>query len=507
MKRYNAIGLAVFMIALLGCNREDTFWKTEWELPVFEDSLLVTDWLPAKNLMVNEAGWYQINWDTTVQMTLDTLLTLPDTTIALEYALPFQVNVPAGITLLNQTQSQSSWIPEGMELKKIFINKGLIHYRITSEVDGDIQLKFEILRASKQGAPLLIDVMLPPGPVQVEGDFDITQYVLDLSGPNGNLTNDWTNQIIIRSADGGLGADVQMNDLVKVDLNFEDVQLEKATGYLGQRDWQWSEQLGIGSGWPKGEFHLEDLSLTWGLENRLGADLALNMEQVQLRSSQNQICNLSHPEMNQWQLITRAQMDGQGNIYPTHWSQSWNPQNSNIVQAMSYLGGGMTFKGKMKLNPLGNVNAYNDYFIPEPFALHANVTAPLRFNAKGIAIDRELGIQLTEEIKASGNIHLQLTNGYPLEMMVDVYVDGELLGHGELSSGILGADGVSIEPVQSVLTLSCTKSQLEKIKAKGAVQMVWNLSTANYPAMVGLRPEYFALVKCISNVELELGLR
>jgi hypothetical protein len=507
MKKYSVIWFVAILLAFFGCKREDTFWNTKWELPIFEDSLLIADWIPSKNLTVDEAGWYKINWDTTLLMSLDTLLMIPDTTFASEYALPFQVNVPAGVTLLNQTQSQSSWIPDGMELKKIFIRQGKIHYHIRSDVDGDIQLKFEVLRASKQGEPLLIDVILPPGPVEVQGDFDISKYVLDLSGPNGNLTNDWTNRIIIRSADAGMGADVQMNDLVTVDLNFDDVKIEKAIGYLGQQDWNWDEQMNLGSGWPSGEFNLEDMSLNWGIENRMGTDWAVNLEQVQMRSSQNQVCNLSHPQMNQWNYITRAQMDAMGTIYPTSWSQTWNSQNSNIVQAASYLGGGVSFKGKMKLNPLGNVNAYNDYFIPEPFLFHANIDAPLRFNAKNIVIEKELALEISEDIQASGNIHLKITNAYPLDMEIVASVNGQILGQGHLMAGAIGADGISIDPVESVITLSCSKSQLADIEIKGGVHMMWSLSTPNYPAMVGLRPEYFALAKSIGNVEFELGLR
>ncbi len=507
MKKLNFIGLVFLLLAIFGCKREDTFWNTQWELPVFEDSLLVKDWIPAKSLTVDQAGWYKLSWDTTLLLSLDTLLNLPDTTVALDYSLPFQVDVPSGITLLNQTQSQSNWIPEGMELKKIFIEQGQIHYRIKSEVDGDVQLKFEVLRASKLGEPLLIDVILPPGPVEVEGNFDIAQYVMDLSGPNGNSTNDWTNQIIIRSADNGMGANVQMNDLVNVELDFKNVKVEKAIGYLGQRDIAFNENFGIGAGWPSGEFHLEDIALTWGVENRMGADWAVNLEQLQMRSSQNQVCNLSHPQMNQWNFITRAQMDAVGTIYPTSWSQTWNSQNSNIVQAASYLGGGASFKGKMKLNPLGNVNAFNDYFIPEPFLLHAQIDAPLRFNAKNITLEKDLAVSISEEIRASGNIHLKITNAYPLDMKIVASVNGQILGEGHVEAGTIGIDGISIEPMYSFIKLNCSKSQLIEIEKNGSVNLTWTLSTPDFPRVVGLRPEYFALAKCITNVEFEMGLK
>jgi hypothetical protein len=200
-------------------------------------------------------------------------------------------------------------------------------------------------------------------------------------------------------------------------------------------------------------------------------------------------------------------MDAVGTIYPTSWSQTWNSQNSNIVQAASYLGGGVSFKGKMKLNPLGNINAYNDYFIPEPFLFHANIDAPLRFNAKNIVIEKDLAVEISEEIHGSGNIHLKITNAYPLDMEIVASVNGLILGQGHVMAGAIGADGISIEPVQSVITLSCSKSQLADIEVKGGVHMKWSLSTPDYPAMVGIRPEYFALAKCISNVEFELGLQ
>ena len=507
MKKYSPIFLLLVIIAQWGCKREDTYWKTDWELPLFSDSLLVTDWIPAKNLGVNEQGWYEINWDTSYALSLDTLLTLPDTSIALDYTLPFQVNVPAGITLLNQTQSQTDWIPEGMELKKIFINTGKIHYKINSAVDGDIQLKFEVLRASRGGEPLLIDVVLPPGPSILEGDFDISDFVMDLSGPNGNLTNDWTNQIIIRSADQGLGADVHMNDLVQVELNFEDVTIKRAFGFLGQRNWTIDESMGMGSGWPQGEFHFEDLHLDWSLENRMGADMVMKINQVSLTSAQNQICNLSHPSMNQWQYLTRAQMDALYNIYPTFLEQTWNRQNSNIVQAMGYLGGGIKIQGEMKMNPMGNVNAYHDFFIPEPLILHASLKIPLRFNARDITVSQKIKVAVSEEMIASGKIHFKLENAYPLHMDWTAAWGSGILGDGQMVAGMLDADGVGITPTFSMWTLSCTKSQLEKIKQTGGVTLTWKLNTPDYPRMVGLRPEYYAVAKCIGEAEFELGLK
>ena len=108
---------------------------------------------------------------------------------------------------------------------------------------------------------------------------------------------------------------------------------------------------------------------------------------------------------------------------------------------------------------------------------------------------------------ASGKIHFKLENAYPLNMNLKAACGSEILGEGQMAAGVLEADGVGITPTFSMWTLSCTESQLEKIKQTGGVTLTWKLNTPDYPRMVGLRPEYYAIAKCIGEAEFELGLK
>ncbi len=499
----------MMLVFAVACRKEPTSWETQWELPLVNAEFKIEDWIGDHFLEVDDQGWYQIHWDTLVNLSLDTLIQIPDTSLNLSYALPFQVNVPAGLTLLHQTQSNADWIPEGMQLREMKVSNGKLHYKVWSEVDGDVELKFEVLRASKSGTPLLIDLILPPGsiasPSMVEGDFDLAQYVFDLTGPSGNGFNDWTNDILIRSADAGMGADVHMNDEVRVEMTFEDTRIEKAVGYLGQQSWKIDESLAIGKGMPTGDFHWASANIQWQMINRMGTDLAVNLSNVQFVDANQAICNLANEQLNSWRYLSRAQMDANGTIYPTQLEYDWNDQNSNLAQTIGYWGGDIKVKGDMKLNPMGNVNGFGDYFIPEAFQLKAQVIAPVRFNAKGVTVKKNIPVQIDQDIEGSGIIRLKVSNGFPVEMSLSVLENGQLLGDGTVVSGTLQIDGRTIVPSESSISISCSKEQLTEIQKNGFIAATWLLNTTNYPAMVGFRPEYKASVQMIGDVELTLG--
>jgi hypothetical protein len=198
-------------------------------------------------------------------------------------------------------------------------------------------------------------------------------------------------------------------------------------------------------------------------------------------------------------------MDAVGTIYPTQLEYHWNDQNSNLAQTISYWGGDMKVSGEMKLNPMGNVNGYNDYFVPEAFQLQAEVIAPVRFNAKGITVKKNIPVRLDQSIEAAGVIRLQVTNGFPIEMNLSVAENGQLLGNGTVPAGDLQMDGRTIDPSESTVSISCTQEQLKEIQANGYLATTWVLSTVDYPTMVGFRPEYKASVKMLGDVEWILG--
>jgi hypothetical protein len=510
MKNNNAIWpLGLLMILLFfSCKKQEVKWSSDWVAPIADGKVQLSDLLDERYLRVNQDGWYDLVYDTTIDFGVDSLLAIQDTTIQLNYEVPVSVSVPPGVMLINETQNQSGLLPKDVELKALNLASGILHYRIENHISGPLNCLFSIQRAILNGMPLEIDVDVNAGtlnsPGVVEGDLDLSHVQFDLTGVTGLLVNDLsTSMKVFTSNSATQNVVIVAGETISIEVSFIAPEVGYARGYFGQQNISLHDELSLGKDFPQGEIKLQSLNWDCEIQNWMGVDVLMHWNGLEFTRNNEQPLSLSAPGIGQSLAIARAQ-DWQGAVNPQWLNLHWDEENSNLLDVVQYLGGTAVFDANIQLNPLGNVNASNDFVYPNRMLrIQSKLQAPLALNAKDMTAEEWLDFSWDSNADWNGKLSFQAENAFPFEADVAVMHEAELLGIIHINAG--GWNEIINELIieNSISTLTINPKQWEGIKKNGGLRLRWVFNTPNYPEFFRVRPEQFAALKVTGDFTLQ----
>lgn len=512
MRRFNHIIALLFAIIIAACKKQDLKWNSQWEAPIADGKIKVSDLLDERYLMVNDSGWYELVFDTTIDLAVDTLLSVKDTTLELTYEVPVSINVPPGVMLINETQNQAAMLPKGFVLKQMNLKSGNLHYRIENYIDGPLRCKYNIQRASINGLPLEINVEVNGAnvttPGVVEGDFDLSNAIIDLTGVTGFLVNDLATTMQIYASNSlTQNIPVSAGDHVVITVSFENPVVSYAKGYFGQEQLHIDETFSLGENFPNGEFHLKALDWKCQFQNWMGVDLKMAFHSFEVNKTGKETLNIGGPGLGDVITLARAE-DWQGAVNPQLIDWHWNNQNSNLLELTNYMGGQAHISADLQLNPLGNNNGTNDFIYPEKmFSIHSHIQSPLCFNAKLIHAEEWVALDWDNNVDWNGKLKVQLENAFPFDAALTFIHESEVIGVVRLNPGGWDASNNTVITDLCISELTLTSAQWEGIKKNGGFRVEWVFNTTNYPGFVCLRPEQYAAVKVIGNVNVQTTIQ
>jgi hypothetical protein len=506
-KVHHILSLA-FFVMMMACKKQELSWNSEWKAPLADGRLELSDLIDSRYLQVNDSGWYDLVFDTTIEVGMDTLISIQDTTMSLDYVVPVSVSVPPGVMLINEAQNQAGMLPEDFLLKELKLKSGVLHYRIVNRIGGPLNCRYNIQRATIQGEPLEINVEVSGGtasnPGMVEGDLNLDQAHFDLTGVTGFLVNDLSTKMEVRASSSATqNVSVFSGDKISIEVSFIDPQVSYARGYFGQQEINWNDQLSLGKDFPQGQIQLQKLKWDCQIQNWMGVDASIRWNQIQMTHTSQSALDLQAPGIGEELLLARAE-DWQGAVNPQYINLHWDEQNSNILESAQYLGGNAQVNATFQLNPLGNVNGTNDFIYPEKMLLvQSHVQAPLTFNAKDLTAEEWLDIQWDSQVDWNGTLTFQAENAFPFEADVAIMHESQLLGIIHLAPGGWNQtmNQLDVESTTSVLTIH--QNQWNGIKKNGGLRLRWVFNTAEFPSFVSVRPEQYAALKVIGDVTLQ----
>jgi hypothetical protein len=506
-KAFHILSLALFVM-MLACKKQELSWNSEWKAPLADGRLQLSDLIDSRYLLVNDSGWYDLVFDTTIEVGIDTLIQIQDTTMSLDYLAPVSVSVPPGVMLINEVQNQAGMLPEDFLLKELKLKSGILHYRIVNRIAGPLNCRYSIQRATIDGNPLEIDVDVSGGsennPGVVEGDLILDQAQFDLTGVTGFLVNDLSTKMEVRASSSATqNVSVFSGDKISIEVSFIDPQVSYARGYFGQQEINWDDQLSLGKDFPQGKIQLQKLKWDCQIQNWMGVDASIRWNQIQMNQVNQQPLNLQAPGIGQELHLARAE-DWQGAVNPQFIDLHWDEQNSNILEIAQYLGGNAQVSATFQLNPLGNVNGTNDFIYPDKMLLiQSHVQAPLTFNAKDLTAEEWLDLEWDSNVDWNGTLTFQAENTFPFEADVAIMHESQLLGIIHLAPGGWNSALNQLEIQSTTSALTVNQNQWEGIKGNGGLRLRWVFNTANYPSFVMIRPEQYAALKVIGDVTLQ----
>jgi hypothetical protein len=510
MKNNKAIWPLGIMMTLLffSCKKQEVKWSSDWVAPIADGKVQWSDLLDEKYLQINQEGWYDLVYDTTIDFGVDSLLTIQDTTIQMDYEVPVSVSVPPGVMLINETQNQSGLLPQDVELKALNLSSGILHYRIENHIHGPLHCLYSIQRATILGMPLEIDVDVNAGtlnsPGVVEGDLDLSHAQFDLTGVTGFLVNDLSTKMQLSvSTSATQNIAVVAGETISIEVSFIAPEVAYARGYFGQQNISLHEELSLGNDFPQGEIQLQALNWDCEIQNWMGVDVLMNWNGVEFTRNNEQPLSLTAPGIGQTLAIARAE-DWQGAVNPQWLNLHWDEENSNLLDVVQYIGGTAIVDANIQLNPLGNANGSNDFVYPNRMMrIHSKLHAPLAFNAKDMTAEEWLDFSWDSNADWNGKLSFQAENAFPFDADVAVMHESELLGIIHINAGGWNETKKELIIENSISTLTINPKQWEGIKENGGLRLRWVFNTTNYPEFVRVRPEQYAALKVIGDFTLQ----
>jgi hypothetical protein len=472
--------LAAFFLlfAIQSCKRDEpTTWQPDVRAPLAYGKLTLDQLLVDSIFEVdNEGLWHVIVDQDLTDFDLDSLVEIADTTIVKLYPIYTFGSITQGLTLVLPTPQQVTLNHPTAQLKSIRMKGGKLKYKIQSPIEGYLNCTVSLPGLTLNGVPQSIYLQTTPPPVNqsfslTEGFIDLDGLELSMTGQTGVSFNRVVYQIgVVVAPDAPIPASVSLGDQIRVELTFEDPQIEYARGYFGQHVFSFDEQVNFDAfaSIPEAVFDLNGASTTLSLSNAVGVDAQMDFEQISNWNEAHQTeVNLQHSSLFNAINLSRAQDNG-GWVNETHYTAELNSSNSNLDSFLENLPNNIRIKGDLRVNPLGNVSTSNDFiYTDNSLKADLRMDIPLRIGIQNLILSDTIALSESEQdIPVEGKLVLWVKNGFALETIADLYVlrdDGrELIANDlRLSPATSGPDLVSTIPTETWIDIPITDALLQ----------------------------------------------
>jgi hypothetical protein len=186
--------LSVFFLFSCRKDFERPNWDVDLLAPLVKTSFNLEDILPDSVLVTNPDTSLKIVYQESIlDVGVDSLFKIPDTTITDTYTVPVASIVAPGGSFYSEAEEYALNITNGVGLNLAIVESGFIEVEIQSEIQEDIIVTYVIPSAIKNGDTLkLIETVLagsPGNPSTFKKKIDMSGYELDLTGVSKSQIN------------------------------------------------------------------------------------------------------------------------------------------------------------------------------------------------------------------------------------------------------------------------------------------------------------------------------
>ncbi len=512
--------LILFLMVFSACKKEPTTWSSNWAAPLIKGRLTIEDLLP-DNSKVNDEGFGSLIFnDTVYSFRIDTLIKLPDTSLVTKSAIGFPaITLSPGNTIANPGIDQLYDLGQ-VQLKKVIISEGMGFIEVSSPWPGKTKAEFIFPKVKDANGVQFNQVYyLEPGtvanPYVVRDTFDLKNYEFDLTGANGDLSNNLTADFIMSSNETSGTFTVTDQDTVLLSLSFAGLKPKYAKGYFGQYDL--SDQVDYKFPQIKklaGDIMLDSIRMDLNIQN--GFDIIAQSKVTNIigkNTVTDQSVLLNFPLLNQFINLNPAT----GGLYDytaSNYLISLNSFNSNIIPFIVNLPDSLGFGYELKINPYGNIGNGTDQFFPNSrINLMLDGELPLSFSLNNFSLRDTFDVNFDiPQALEDGTIELQYENAYPISGLTKLYLHsatGEVLdsiiGDAAILSALFDANTNTNSPIKSSVKYHFTNTQLANLAAAEKMSIAVFLNTYNNSNVKVNIDDYFDF-KLLSNLNLKLAI-
>lgn len=476
------IGLSLLVFS---CRKslEKPSWDVDLIGPIVYSSLGLEDMIPDSLLQVNPDSSVTLVFNSTIyELSLDTLVVIPDTTVNEIFKLPAfapPVNVNPGQQLFTQTD-ESSFNVSDVELTDAILLEGSCEVVLSSTINQPTDFTYSIPYATLNGIPFLQTITIPAGsiatPSSVTATFDLSGYELDLRGIN-HPYNSYTTIMTVTMSANGLPTVVTNTDIVNVQAGFYGLRPSFAKGYFGNRVISSPGESTYFDLFDKivaGTLDIDQVNVDLKLTNWIGIDAGTVISLIEAsNTSLGTAQTLNNSLIGNTIHLNRAINTGYTSN-PTNYTVSLDEINSNIDDLLELLADEFTFAFDMEINPLGDISGHNDFiYHDKTFKADLNITLPLNLIANGLTLADTLDIALDKGENGyvtEGVFQVDVKNGFPLDGNLQLYffdqngnpVDS-IVSSGTIPTAVTNISNIVTAPSNSMVEFRLNQSQMERL--------------------------------------------
>lgn len=507
-----ATALLAVAIGLSACRKDRVLpqWDLDVVVPLVQTSLTIGDLVPDSILSNDPAGNVSILYSFDLfSLSLDTVLTAPDTSFPYAYVLPFPgpVQLQPGTTF-NSSNEVTEFDLEDLQLTKLIIRSGQLDMTVTNMMNGAINGNFSMPGATLGGQPFQLQLQAPPGTPANPGTIATSRlldgYHFDLRGPDLNAVNTLATSLIYTIAPEGGAVSITGQDSLLAVVAYHDIVPQYATGAFGTHvvDVEpGTTELDLFEG-MFGTLDLDQVDASLKIVNGIGVDARANIQYIRSENTTtghtvDLVASITSGPVN----IDRA-LD-LGNTFQTAQNTfHLNNDNSNIDLFLENLPDRIGYALDVTINPLGNISNGHDFlYYDSRLTATLDVDIPLRLIATDLTLRKPIELDLpgTQDGHAlqSGTLHLFVENGFPFSAVIELAIigaDGQMLAilppGGTIASGMLGPGGTVTSSTSGKLDFEVGPEAMNLIHQQGGVQVTALFNTADQAQHVQILDTY-----------------
>ena len=431
LKRKFLIPLFLTLL-VVACKKEKTTWGSDWVVPLVNDTLDLKTLENDSTLGTTSDGFYTVDLTRTLlNIGLSDLLEVPDTSIIQDFVLAVpSINVPAGYTIVNEIEEHQINIPSA-QLKRIRVSNGLIRVTVFNPISTICFFNVQLPGVTKNGQVFSQNYSVPAAngsqPGIATADLDISGYTLDLTGINGDAYNTLQSMMVITSDPAGGSVLVTNQQVFKVEASFENIRMDYARGYFGQRTYSDTTNylLNVLNIYESGFLDIPSTFLQVEIENGIKINAKAKITLVKNTNSSGNTVALVSPQIGSDILIDQA-TGSWNSLTSSHTQLDFTPSNSNLEEYIENLGKDHQLGFGIYLNPWGNVSGgWDEVFPNSRLKVKVKAQLPLSIGMDDLTLRDTFDIDIKQDKNIthveSGELVLNATNAFPFSGRIQLY--------------------------------------------------------------------------------------
>lgn len=512
----------------VSCRKEprNPSWDVDVLAPLVKSKLTINNIIADSLLQENPDNSLDIVYKYTLSsFNMDSLFSIPDTTIHNIYPMPITYSVSPGGTIISPISNPIYYALGDAQLTNVTLRGGKMLLSIKSQIKGLVDFTYKMPKVTDAFGNIFdTTVTIPAATSAVDGiysgEFDLSGYRIDLTGATGTSVNTMiTSYSAILGPDNPTGVTIAPPEKVDISNSFTDIVPQYAKGYFGNSvsnvgpD---TSEFSMFNHIVDGTLDLEDIDIRLSIQNSIGADARVTISNISsINTSKSNSISLSHAIIGSPLNINRSTDNG-GTVAPSTYSVSLTPSNSNIKQFMENLPNRLSYQLDLEVNPLGNVSGGNDFiYYDKLMKTEMNMTIPLSLVANDLTMVDTLDIamsSITDNVN-SGFIFLHADNGFPYTAEAQLYlmdanlniVDSIISLPNAIEAPALDANYIAVGKELSILAFNLNSERLDHMRASGKILLKVKFNTAGKPAYVKLYSFYEMDVKLVGDFNYTVG--